>query len=54
MRNAYNIFEGKSEWKRKLGRLRCRWNDTVKINFKERGLADSSDTAQGLGSDAFK
>jgi hypothetical protein len=40
MRNAYNILEGKSEWKRKFGRLRCRCKDTVKINFKERRLAD--------------
>jgi hypothetical protein len=36
-RNAYKILVGKPQGKRPLGRLRCRWVDTIKINFREIG-----------------
>jgi hypothetical protein len=36
-RNAYRIFVGKSEGKRPLGRLRRRWVDNIKIDFREIG-----------------
>jgi hypothetical protein len=34
-RNPYNILVGKPEGKRLLGRHRCRWEDNIKINFRE-------------------
>jgi hypothetical protein len=36
-RNAYRVLVGKPESKRPLERLRCRWEDNVKINHRERG-----------------
>jgi hypothetical protein len=35
MRNAYKIFVGKYEGKRPLGRSRCRWEDSIKMDLKE-------------------
>jgi hypothetical protein len=35
MRNAYNILVGKPEEKRILGRPRYRWNDNIRIDFRE-------------------
>jgi hypothetical protein len=32
MRNVCIILVGKCEGKRELGRLRCRWKDTVKVD----------------------
>jgi len=40
MRNSYNIFVGKPEWKSSLGRYRCRWKDNVRLDFGEIGLED--------------
>jgi hypothetical protein len=37
MRNAYEILVGKPSWKRPLGKPRCRWDDTIKVNYKETG-----------------
>jgi hypothetical protein len=37
MRNAYNILLGKPEWKRPLGRPRCRCDDNVRIGVREVG-----------------
>jgi hypothetical protein len=34
MRNAYKIMVGNSEGKRPLGRLRCRWEDNIRMDFK--------------------
>jgi hypothetical protein len=34
-RNAYRILVGKPERKRPLGRLRRRWVDSIKIDFRE-------------------
>jgi hypothetical protein len=33
MRNMYKILVGK----RPLGRLRCGWEDNIKMNFRDRG-----------------
>jgi hypothetical protein len=35
-RNAYRILVGKLEGKRPLGRHRCRWEDNIKIDRRER------------------
>jgi hypothetical protein len=37
MRNAYKTLVGKREFKRKLGRPRRRWKDTVRIDLRETG-----------------
>jgi hypothetical protein len=34
-RNAYRIFVGKPEGKGPLGRLRCSWEDAIKIDLRE-------------------
>jgi hypothetical protein len=34
-RNAYRILVGKPERKRPLGRIRCRWVDTIKMHLTE-------------------
>jgi hypothetical protein len=39
-KNVYKILVGKPEGKRQLGRPRQRWEDNIKINPKEIGLAD--------------
>jgi hypothetical protein len=35
--NSYSVLEGKPEGKTPLGRPKCRWEDTVKIDLKEIG-----------------
>jgi hypothetical protein len=40
MSNAYNILVGRAERKRPLRRPRCRWEDNIKIDFKEIWLQD--------------
>jgi hypothetical protein len=37
MRNAYKILVGKSEGRRPLGRPRCRWEDNIRLDFREIG-----------------
>jgi hypothetical protein len=37
MRNAYNIFVGKLERKRPLGRPRRRWEENIRTDLKEIG-----------------
>jgi len=37
MRNAYKILVRKPEWKKPLGRHRCRWEDNIRINLREIG-----------------
>jgi hypothetical protein len=37
MRNAYKILIGGSEGKISLGRPRRKWEDNIKMNFKEAG-----------------
>jgi hypothetical protein len=34
-KNAYGILVGKPEGKRRLGRLRRRWGDNIKIDLRE-------------------
>jgi hypothetical protein len=36
-RNAYRILVGKPEGKRPLGSSKCRWEDNVKMDFREIG-----------------
>ena len=36
-RNAYRVLVGKLEEKRLLGRPRCRWEDNIKMDFREVG-----------------
>jgi hypothetical protein len=38
MRNAYKIFDGKSEGKRPLRRPRNKWTDNIKMDIWETGL----------------
>jgi hypothetical protein len=33
--NAYRILVGKPEGKRPLGRLRCRWEDNIKLDLRD-------------------
>jgi hypothetical protein len=35
-KNAYRMFVGKPEGKRPLGRHRCRWEDNIKMDLRER------------------
>jgi hypothetical protein len=35
MRNAYKVFVGKPEWKRSLGRHRCKWKANIKMDIWE-------------------
>jgi hypothetical protein len=37
MRYAYNILVGKPEGKRPLGRHRCRWEDNIRMDIREKG-----------------
>jgi hypothetical protein len=34
-RNAYSVLVRTQEGKRPLGRLRCRWEDNIKMDFRE-------------------
>jgi hypothetical protein len=36
-RNAYRILVGKPEGKRPLGRPRCKWEDNIRMDLRERG-----------------
>jgi hypothetical protein len=45
-RGVYRVLVGKSEGKRPLGRLRCRWEDNIKMDFQEVGCG----VWTGLGS----
>jgi hypothetical protein len=45
-RNAYRILVGKSERKSLLGRPRCRWVDSIKMDLKGWGGMNWIDLAQ--------
>jgi hypothetical protein len=34
MRNAYRVLDGKPKGKRPLGRSRCRWDDSIRMDLK--------------------
>jgi hypothetical protein len=36
-RNVYNVSDGKPEGKRPLGRARLRWENNIKMDFREIG-----------------
>jgi hypothetical protein len=40
MRNAYKILVGKPEGKRLFGRLWHRWEDNIRMDFREVGWRD--------------
>jgi hypothetical protein len=37
MRNAYRVLKGRPEGKIPLGRLRCRWEYNIEMDFQEMG-----------------
>jgi hypothetical protein len=37
-RGVYRVLVGRPKKKRPLGRPRCRWEDNIKIDFKEIGI----------------
>jgi len=37
-RGAYRVLVGKPEGKRPLGRPRCRWVDSIRMNLQEVGM----------------
>jgi hypothetical protein len=50
MRNAYKVFVAKPEGKRKpLGRSRCRWDDNIRMDLKERDCQVCGPHACGTG-----
>jgi hypothetical protein len=50
IRNAYKILVGKTEGKRPLGRSRSRWEDKIRMEFREIGweVVDWLHLAQGM------
>jgi hypothetical protein len=40
VRGAYNIFVGRPEGRRPLGRPRHRWEDNIKMDLREIGFGD--------------
>jgi hypothetical protein len=36
-RDVYSVLVGKPEGKRPLGRLRCRWEDNIRMDLQEVG-----------------
>jgi hypothetical protein len=61
-RNAYRTFVGKPERKRPLGRPRCKWMDSIKMDLKEVGwggmdwidLAQDGDQCRALVNTVMK
>jgi hypothetical protein len=47
-RNMYRVLVGKAEGKRPLERQRCRWEDGIKMDFREIGWVCGGDS-RGLG-----
>jgi hypothetical protein len=46
--SAFKILAGKPTGKRSLGRLRCRWEDNIRMDLKEIGIITGNwvDSAQ--------
>jgi hypothetical protein len=38
VRGPYRVLVGRPEGKRRLGRPKCRWEDNIKVNFREIGM----------------
>jgi hypothetical protein len=38
LKNVYKVLVGKPKLKRSVGRLRCRWEDRIRMDFREIGL----------------
>jgi hypothetical protein len=36
-RSVYRVLVGKPEGKKPLGRIRCRWEDNIKVDLQEEG-----------------
>jgi hypothetical protein len=36
MRKTYNIFVGKPEWRKTLGRPRRRWKENIRLDLRKR------------------
>jgi hypothetical protein len=51
-RNAYRLLVGMPERKRPLGRQRCRWEDSIKLDLVEIGLRELDWI--GLAQDRYK
>jgi hypothetical protein len=41
-RSAFKILEGKPIGKRPLGRLRCRWEDNIRMDLAEIGINEGN------------
>jgi hypothetical protein len=41
-RGVYRVMVGRPEGKRPLGRPRCRWEDSIKVDFREIGIDGSN------------
>jgi hypothetical protein len=41
VRGAYNILVGRPEGRRPLGKPRRRWEDNIKMDFREIGFGDA-------------
>jgi hypothetical protein len=37
-RSVYRVLVGRPEYKRPLGRLRCKWEDNINMDFREIGI----------------
>jgi hypothetical protein len=48
-RDAYRVLVGKPEGKRPLGRLRCRWEDNIKMDLQEVGWGWHGLNSSGSG-----
>jgi hypothetical protein len=49
MRNAYKISIGQPEWKRLFGRSMSRWEDKIRMDFREVGCKGCGLAAFGPG-----
>jgi hypothetical protein len=38
LRNVYRLLVGKTDGKKLFGRPRCKWEDNIKMDYKETGL----------------
>ena len=48
-RGVYGVLVGKPEGKRQLGRPRCRWEDSIKMDFQKLGCGGYGPDRAGSG-----